>query len=219
LFSEKMRLNSAKKINTKNVINTSDWATSDLTPENSYSLRTPTSFHPCLEVSFMPVRLYVGNLPKELVDRQDLQNVFAESGDLVSTKIIKDRKTGKCRGFGFVTVETEELADQIIQKYDGHMFQESALKIERAEPRSKDKPEGDESASQEGSTPAPQGASNNRPQGGNGAPSRRSNKKSRRPATSGSSSSSSGDSFQPDPRWADELAKLKEMLAAQASNS
>jgi RNA recognition motif-containing protein len=168
----------------------------------------------------MPVRLYVGNLPKELVDRQDLQNVFAESGDLVSTKIIKDRKTGKCRGFGFVTVETEELADQIIQKFDGHMFQESALKIERAEPRSKDKPEGDESASQEGDSTAPQGVGNSRPQGGgNGTPSRRNNKKSRRPATGGSGSNYSGDSFQPDPRWADELAKLKEMLAAQATNS
>lgn len=167
----------------------------------------------------MPVRLYVGNLPKELVDRQDLQNVFADAGDLVSTKIIKDRKTGKCRGFGFVTVETEELADQIIEKYDGHMFQESPLKIERAEPRSKDKPEGDESASSEADSSASQNAANNRPQGGNGTASRRNNKKSRRPSTAGSSSSSSGDSFQPDPRWADELAKLKEMLAAQATNT
>jgi RNA recognition motif-containing protein len=165
----------------------------------------------------MSVRLYVGNLPKELVDRQDLQNVFGDSGDSVSTKIIKDRKTGKCRGFGFVTVETEELADEIIQKFDGHMFQESALKIERAEPRSKDKPEGEEGGDREGNSSSSQGAGN-RPQGGNGASSRR-NKKSRRPATAGSGSSSGGDSFQPDPRWAGELAKLKEMLAAQTSNS
>ncbi|MEO0948519.1 MAG: RNA-binding protein, partial [Cyanobacteria bacterium J06641_5] len=57
----------------------------------------------------MSVRLYVGNLPKENVERQDLQAVFADAGDAVSIKVIKDRKTGKCRGFAFVTVETDEL--------------------------------------------------------------------------------------------------------------
>jgi len=60
--------------------------------------------HLSLEVSSMSVRLYIGNLPKE-VDRQELQAVFAEVGDAVTTKVIKDRKTGKCRGFGFVTVQ------------------------------------------------------------------------------------------------------------------
>lgn len=48
----------------------------------------------------MSVRLYIGNLPKEDIERQELQAVFAEEGDDVTTKVIKDRKTGKCRGFG-----------------------------------------------------------------------------------------------------------------------
>ena len=63
----------------------------------------------------MSIRLYVGNLPKE-IDRKELQDIFAEAGDSVSTKVITDRKTGKCRGFGFVTVKTDEEADQIIEK-------------------------------------------------------------------------------------------------------
>ncbi|MBD2017693.1 RNA-binding protein [Microcoleus sp. FACHB-53] len=154
----------------------------------------------------MSVRLYVGNLPKEEVNRDELHAVFADAGESVSTKVIKDRKTGKCRGFAFVTVPTDELADEIIEKYNGHMFQESALKIEKALPRSK-------SQQQEEEEPQ-RSASNHTP------PTRRTgNKKSKRgndQRTTASSSDAGG--FQPDPRWAGELAKLKELLSAQASN-
>jgi RNA recognition motif-containing protein len=156
----------------------------------------------------MSVRLYVGNLPKEDVDRDELHAIFAEAGDSVSTKVIKDRKTGKCRGFGFVTVPTDEQATEIIEKYNGQMFKDSALKIERAQPRSKGQE--DEEAPQR--TP-----SNNNP------PVRRAgNKKSKqRSGSSSSSTTTTSDSgaIQPDPRWAADLAKLKEMLSAQASNS
>jgi RNA recognition motif-containing protein len=167
----------------------------------------------------MSVRLYVGNLPKEDVDRQELQSIFAEAGDFVSTKVIKDRKTGKCRGFGFVTVDTDEQADEIIEKFNGFKFKDVEIKIEKALPRSKGK--GDEEGN-----PVATGASSSSSSGNNGgavsstsAPSRRNNKKSRRGSSTTTSSSSGSEGFQPDPRWADELAKLKEMLAAQASNS
>ena len=182
----------------------------------------------------MPVRLYVGNLPKEDVDRQELQAIFAEAGDFVSTKVIKDRKTGQCRGFAFVTVQTDEQADQVIEKFNGYTFKDTTLKIEKALPRSKGKgdDESPESASETGETTSTTANTPSNPTpspvikpitnagGGGSSSSSRRGKKSRRggsPATSTSSSSQSGD-FQPDPRWADELAKLKEMLAAQASN-
>lgn len=157
----------------------------------------------------MSVRLYVGNLPKDEVNRDELHAIFAEAGDSVSTKVIKDRKTGKCRGFGFVTVPTDEQADAIIEKFNGHMFKDSALKIEKALPRSK---------SQEAEEEQPRVASSQ------SAPTRRSNnnsKKQKRGGGSFSSSTTSTDTgaIQPDPRWAGELAKLKEMLSAQASNS
>lgn len=165
--------------------------------------------NPSLEVSLMSVRLYVGNLPKEDVDRDELHAVFVDAGESVSTKVIKDRKTGKCRGFGFVTVPTDEQADAIIEKYNGHMFKDSALKIEKALPRSKNQ--------EEEEAPRPASSSTG------SAPVRRgNNKKSKRSGSSTSTSTSSSNdpgSIQPDPRWAGELARLKEILAAQASNS
>ncbi len=154
----------------------------------------------------MSVRLYVGNLPKEAIEREALQAVFADAGDSVSTKVIKDRKTGKCRGFAFVTVPTDEMADELIEKYNGQSFMENPLKIEKALPRAKGKEKDEsQSSSRSNSESAPASASG-----------RRGGKKRSR---SQSSSSSESGSIQPDPRWADELAKLKEMLAAQTTNS
>jgi len=162
----------------------------------------------------MSVRLYIGNLPKEEIDRQDLQAVFAEEGDAVSTKLIKDRKTGKCRGFGFITVNNDEQADQIIEKYNGQLFQEVAIKIEKALPRAK----GEDSEEQAGKSPS---------QASSGSPSKegsrreKGSKKSRRNnnnSRDNNSSSGDTDAIRPDPRWATELEKLKEMLAAQTTN-
>lgn len=159
----------------------------------------------------MSIRLYVGNLPKEPIDRQDLQAVFAEAGDAVSTKVIKDRKTGKCRGFAFVTVPNDEVANELIEKHNGQAFMDTTLKIEKALPRSKAKPE----------TNATNNSNNNskpiNSSSGSGKRSDRGSKSKRNDRASSSSASTGG--VQPDPRWADELAKLKEMLTAQASNS
>jgi len=88
----------------------------------------------------MSIRLYVGNLPAEL-DRQALEKIFNESGDSVSLKVITDRKTGKCRGFGFVTVGSDEVADVVIEKFNGYDFNGAVLKLEKALPRTKGKAE------------------------------------------------------------------------------
>ena len=162
----------------------------------------------------MSVRLYIGNLPKEEVDRQELQAVFADAGNSVTTKVIKDRKTGKCRGFGFVTVNNDEQADQIIEKYNGYLFKDTPLKIEKALPRTKGQEE------EEQTTPTTNAASSPSSNNPEKAVNKRSgNKKSRRPATSSSSSSTSdSEGIRPDPRWASELEKLKQMLAAQTTN-
>jgi RNA recognition motif-containing protein len=154
------------------------------------------------DYSFMSIRLYVGNLPKEEIERDTLAAMFADEGEQVSTKVIKDRKTGKCRGFAFVTVPTDELADQFIEKYNGQSFMDNPIKIEKALPRSKGE---DAEAATEGNNG-----------GGNGtdAPKRKtSNKRSGGKKPSTNTQKQQGN-IQPDPRWADELAKLKEMLAA-----
>lgn len=135
----------------------------------------------------MSIRLYVGNLPKEL-ERKELEELFTSAvGEVASTKVVTDRKTGKCRGFGFVTVDTEEQADLVIEKLNGQAFKDSTLKIEKALPKNKE------------------GAAND---GGN----RRKAKGGRQGQVF---SSSQPESFQPDPRWAKELETLKERLMAQ----
>lgn len=171
----------------------------------------------------MSVRLYVGNLPKDTVERQELQEVFGEANDSLSIKVIKDRKTGNCRGFAFITVPNDEMADEIIEKYNGQTFRENALKIEKALPRSKGK--GEENASDKEKESGEQTRESSRPskqknKDREGAPSNKrrgkNSKKSKQPAASSNSSSNSNNNTatQPDPRWADELAKLKEMLSA-----
>lgn len=191
----------------------------------------------------MSIRLYVGNLPKEL-DRLELQEVFAPEGESVTTKVITDRKTGKCRGFGFVTVLTDEQADQVIEKYNGLMFKENPLKIEKALPRSKGKSEKGEDDQQQSSSPAspqlvsassaspslpvpaPQQQQRSAPptQGGGGGSSksnrrRGDNNKSRRNQSAATVSSADSGSVQPDPRWASALEELKQRLVeAQTTN-
>ncbi|MEG3937533.1 MULTISPECIES: RNA recognition motif domain-containing protein [unclassified Microcoleus] len=187
----------------------------------------------------MSIRLYVGNLPKEL-DRQELQEVFAPEGESVTTKVITDRKTGKCRGFGFVTVLTDEQADQVIEKYNGLMFKENPLKIEKALPRSKGKSEKGEEDQQQSSSPAspqlasastampvpaPQQQQRSAPptQGGGGSSKsnrrRSDNNKSRRNQSTTTVSSADSGSVQPDPRWASALEELKQRLQeAQTTN-
>ncbi|MCJ8283647.1 MAG: RNA-binding protein [Rivularia sp. ALOHA_DT_140] len=165
----------------------------------------------------MSIRLYIGNLPKEEIDKSELQAVFAEEGSSITTKLIKDRKTGKCRGFGFMTVNNDEQADQIIEKYNGQMFKDSPIKLEKALPRTKSSEEGEEQQGSKASSSPTQSSSGGSGNTGSG----KSKKKSRRGGNSkdsSSSSSSSSDGVYPDPRWATELEKLKEMLAAQTTN-
>lgn len=163
----------------------------------------------------MSIRLYVGNLPSEL-DRQALETIFNESGESVSLKVITDRKTGKCRGFGFVTVGTPELADTVIEKFNGFDFNGTVLKLEKALPRNKGKAEGDE----EGTDPNA-ASHNSNSSSAPKSPKQRNNKSKRsggnRSSSHGSSSSAS-EAHQPDPRWAQELEILKQkLLAAQTA--
>ncbi|MFM2305167.1 MAG: hypothetical protein RLZZ135_2580 [Cyanobacteriota bacterium] len=174
----------------------------------------------------MSIRLYVGNLPKSDVEREELQTVFADAGELVSVKVIKDRKTGKCRGFGFVTVETDEQADQIIEKYNGAMFQEMPIKIEKALPKAQegqDDEDGESSEPREPSTvPKPNLSNKNSvttttatPRRNAGGGKKGDRKDQNKGGGSGKvyTSNNTTESFQPDPRWAGKLAELKDKLA------
>ncbi|PZO45359.1 MAG: RNA-binding protein [Shackletoniella antarctica] len=146
----------------------------------------------------MSIRLYVGNLSKDL-EREEFESVFsAFNDDLVSVKLIADKKTGKCRGFGFVTVKTDEKADEIVEQLNGQVVADMPLKIEKALPRTKPEEETDARPTAD--------SSSKRSNKGGGA---------RKAETSVAASTSA----QPDPRWASELEKLKQMLAAQTTSS
>jgi hypothetical protein len=178
----------------------------------------------------MSVRLYVGNLPKESVERQSLQDLFVDLAEVITIKIIKDRKTNKCRGFAFVTVPTDEIADQFIEKYNGLEFIDGTLKIEKALPRVKGKGKEEEEGlvteelENTEQTEDSAKAEVTKPSPANGER-KKSNKKQRPPRgqqkqSEGAKSYSSDDgSIQPDPRWASELAKLKDMLSTQTANT
>ena len=173
----------------------------------------------------MSIRLYIGNLPKEEIDRQELQALFAEEGDVVTTKLIKDRKTGKCRGFGFLTVNNDEQADKIIEKYNGQLFKENPIKLEKALPRTKGD-EGEEGQAQQPqqqvAKPVTQSSGGASSGGGKEGGRREKSKKSRRGGGGNASretvTHTDNEAIRPDPRWAAELEKLKEMLTAQATN-
>jgi RNA recognition motif-containing protein len=184
----------------------------------------------------MSIRLYVGNLPKTDVEREDLQAVFVEVGELVSVKTIKDRKTGKCRGFGFVTVETEEQADRIIELYNGTMFQELPLSIEKALPKAKGQEDDDGDSSEPKEPKEPKAPSNvpkptlsinkvpstaetpRRSSGGGKKGGRKESNKGNTTTTTTTNAPATTESFQPDPRWAGKLAELKDKLA-QSGNA
>jgi RNA recognition motif-containing protein len=178
----------------------------------------------------MSIRLYVGNLPKSDVEREELETVFVDAGDLVSVKVIKDRKTGKCRGFGFVTVETEEQADQIVEKYNGTMFQELPIKIEKALPKAKGQEDDDgehsepteprepssvpkPNLSNKGSGGSTSTISTSTPRRSSGGGAKKGGRKEGTKSTTTSTISATTTDFQPDPRWAGKLAELKDKLA------
>jgi RNA recognition motif-containing protein len=82
----------------------------------------------------MSSKLYVGNLPFD-VGEQDLQELFAAHGEVISAKVIMDRETGRPRGFGFIEMAQSEDAQKAIQSLDGRDFKGRNLKVNMAQPR------------------------------------------------------------------------------------
>jgi RNA recognition motif-containing protein len=158
----------------------------------------------------MSVRLYVGNLPED-VDRQALETAFAEAGNAVAIKLITDRKTNQCRGFGFVTVKTDEEADQFIAQFNGQEIHAITLKIEKALPREKAETEAPVAAKRSNGNPSPNANPNSKGKGGGG--------KSQSGGGAGKAAAHVDISaFQPDPRWASALEQLKDRLAETANS-
>ena len=82
----------------------------------------------------METKLYVGNLAYSTTE-EDLQELFAQAGTVKSVALIKDRDTGRSKGFGFVEMENQAETEKAISMFHGSMLNERALTVNIARPR------------------------------------------------------------------------------------
>ena len=82
----------------------------------------------------MEAKLYVGNLPYDTADA-DLQSLFSQIGTVKSAQVIKDRESGRSKGFGFVEMSSSDEANAAISKFHGTDFNGRPLTVNLARPR------------------------------------------------------------------------------------
>ncbi len=82
----------------------------------------------------MDNKLYVGNLSYSTTDA-DLQALFAQAGTVQSVALIKDRETGRSKGFAFVEFTNQEDAQKAISMFNGKEVAGRALSVKIALPR------------------------------------------------------------------------------------
>ena len=135
----------------------------------------------------MSIRIYIGNLPQGF-NPKEFDSILKSISDSIRFKAVLDKETKECRGFGFATTNNEENANLLIQKLNGFEFNGSKLRVELSEKKDS--------------------ASNKRN-------SRNLNKNNKRKEFKKIVHSDAPNLEAPDPRWAGELSKLKDLLANQ----
>ena len=135
----------------------------------------------------MSIRIYIGNLPQGF-NPKEFDTLLKSVSDSIRFKAVLDKETKECRGFGFATTNNEESADLLIQKFNGFEFNGSKLRVELSEKKDS--------------------ASNKRNSGNL-------NKNKKRKDFKKIVHSDAPNLEAPDPRWAGELSKLKDLLANQ----
>jgi RNA recognition motif-containing protein len=135
----------------------------------------------------MSIRIYIGNLPQGF-NPKEFDKILKSVSDSIRFKAVLDKDTKESRGFGFATANNEENANLLIQKLNGFEFNGSKLRVELSEKKDS--------------------ASNKRN-------SSNLNKNKKRKDFKKIVHSDAPNLEAPDPRWAGELSKLKELLANQ----
>ena len=135
----------------------------------------------------MSTRIYIGNLPQGF-NPKEFDTVLKSVSDSIRFKAVLDKETKECRGFGFATTNNEENANLLIQKLNGFEFNGSKLRVELSEKK-------DSSSSKKN----------------NGNLNRNKKRKDFKKIVH----SDAPNLEAPDPRWAGELSKLKDLLANQ----
>jgi len=135
----------------------------------------------------MSNRIYIGNLPQGF-NPKEFDILLKSVSDSIRFKAVLDKETRECRGFGFATTNNEDNANLLIQKLNGFEFNGSKLRVELSEKK--------DSAS-------------NKKNSGNF------HKNKKRKNFKKIVHSDAPNLEAPDPRWAGELSKLKDLLANQ----
>lgn len=81
----------------------------------------------------MEAKLYVGNLANTTTE-DDLHTLFAQAGQVVLMDLVKDRETGRSKGFAFVEMNTRAEAQKAISLLNGFNLKEHELKVNPAKP-------------------------------------------------------------------------------------
>ncbi|KAJ3674448.1 hypothetical protein LUZ60_005064 [Juncus effusus] len=79
-------------------------------------------------------RCFVGGLAWATDDRA-LEEAFKNYGDVLESKIINDRETGRSKGYGFVTFSSEEAMNEAIEKMNGQDLDGRTITVNQAQSR------------------------------------------------------------------------------------
>ena len=80
------------------------------------------------------MNIYVGNLSWSMTD-DDLSSLFSQYGTVTSAKILKEKNTGRSKGFGFVEMEDDEAAKTAIATLNESEVQGRKLIVNESQPR------------------------------------------------------------------------------------
>jgi len=82
----------------------------------------------------MHVTLQLRNLSGSTTE-DDLESLFAQVGDVMDVRIVRDRGNGVSRGFGFLTMSAQSEADKAVSRFNHRTLHGLALVVSLARPR------------------------------------------------------------------------------------
>ncbi len=85
------------------------------------------------------MKVYVGNLPFN-VDDGKLEEIFASFGEIEEATVIKNKFSGRSKGFGFVTFKDDEAGKKAVSEMNEKEVEGRQLKVNEAKPFDPDKP-------------------------------------------------------------------------------
>ncbi|CAN6702767.1 unnamed protein product [Malus baccata var. baccata] len=88
---------------------------------------------------FKTKKIFVGGIPTT-VNEEEFSDFFSQYGEVKEHQIMRDHSTGRSRGFGFVTFDTEQAVDELLDKGNKLEFAGAQVEIKKAEPKKSNQP-------------------------------------------------------------------------------